>query len=157
MKKIFQKFSSLTVWILGGNKSKNHETSRFIHETQIFSISSSSTSSGSASSSTAASSSASISLLIREKKLGNRKDLELLIREISSEIKLMSSHVGSGGASRSVGLFLMRDKHESLGRLLAELQRRMRFLDETYRQKYEPRAESLMAEAARLGVTLPPP
>jgi hypothetical protein len=80
-----------------------------------------------------------------------RKDLERLISDISRAVRYLA------GPSRSGGLFMIREKQEELGRLLADLQRRMRMLDERGRRKYEPRAEGILADAAKLGVTLPPP
>lgn len=80
-----------------------------------------------------------------------RKELDRLISDISRSLRFLS------GPSRSGGLFLLREKHEELGRLLAELQRRMRMLDERNRIKYEPRAEGILADAAKVGSTLPPP
>lgn len=81
----------------------------------------------------------------------SRKDLDRLLAEISRSLRFLS------GPPRSGGLFLIREKHEELGRLLSELQRRMRLLDERNRRKYEPRAEDILADAAKVGITLPPP
>ncbi len=177
MKIIFQKFSSLTVWILGGNKSKNGDRGRLLHETQIFLNNSSRSASPSLHSQTPSLiESPSKSALhghfqridsaikndaVKEKKLGNRKDLELLLREISSEIKSMSdpglSPPVSVNDSPLAKSFLIPDKQQTLFRLWAELHRRIRLLNEAHRQKYQLRAESLMTEAACVGVTLPPP
>jgi hypothetical protein len=80
-----------------------------------------------------------------------RKDLNRLMQEISRALRFLS------GPPRSGGLFLIREQHEELGRLLSELQRRMRLLDEPNRRKYEPKAELILIDAAKVGITLPPP
>ncbi len=80
-----------------------------------------------------------------------RADFYRLFQEISRTLRFLAS------LARAGGLFLVREKHKELGRLLSELQRRISLLDEKNRQKYEARAQSLMADAAKVGITLPPP
>ncbi|GEM_PF-5858435 len=88
----------------------------------------------------------------RTKSVPNRgKELDRLLADISRALRFLS------GPSRSGGLFMLREKQEELGRLLTELQKRMRMLDERNRLKYEARAEGILADAAKMGITLPPP
>jgi hypothetical protein len=79
-----------------------------------------------------------------------RKDLIRLMGDISRELRIVS------GPARSSSLLKIRERHEELGRLLSELQRRLRRLDEANQRKYEQKAVAIMADAAKLGITLPP-
>jgi len=80
-----------------------------------------------------------------------RKDLDRLFTDLSRSLRTLSA------LSKTSSQFLIREKHEELGRLLSELQRRMRMLDEHHRLKYEARAEIVLAHAAKVGITVPPP
>jgi hypothetical protein len=52
---------------------------------------------------------------------------------------------------------LMHERLEEVARLLIELQRRLRMLEDGVREKYEARTHRLLAQAARFGITIPPP
>jgi hypothetical protein len=79
------------------------------------------------------------------------RDLERLFTEIAKGLRALSS------SSRIGGMSLMHERQEEMARLLLELQRRLRMLEDGVREKYEARAHRLLAQAARFGITLPPP
>jgi hypothetical protein len=78
------------------------------------------------------------------------QELERLFSEIGLRLKMLP-------ASGRLGSFLAREKQEEIGRMLADLQGRLRYLDEHFRLRYEARAGRLMVDAAKVGITLPPP
>ncbi|MDB5103871.1 MAG: hypothetical protein JWP91_1560 [Fibrobacteres bacterium] len=85
---------------------------------------------------------------------GNRnfhREIDRLFSDISKGLRFLSS------SGRFGGLTLMREKQEEVERLLSELQRRLRHLEDGVRDKYEERAHRILAQAARFGITLPPP
>jgi hypothetical protein len=77
-------------------------------------------------------------------------DIERLLGDISRGLRILTSPARAGG-------FLYREKQEEVGRLLAEMQSRLRLLEDPVRIKYEGKAGRVMNEAARVGITLPPP
>lgn len=79
------------------------------------------------------------------------RDLDRLFTDISRGLRALAS------GPRFGGMGLMREKHEEVSRLLSELQKRLRMLEDDVREKYEARAHRILAQAARLGITLPPP
>ena len=80
---------------------------------------------------------------------GLNRDLDGLLSEISRGLRALASPARAGG-------LFYREKQEEVGRLLSELQGRLRLLDEAIRLRYEARAGQLLADAARAGITLPP-
>jgi hypothetical protein len=78
------------------------------------------------------------------------RDLDQLFSDISRGLGTLSS-------SRFGGLSLMRENQDEVERLLSELQRRLRMLEDGVREKYEERTHRILAKAARFGITLPPP
>lgn len=81
---------------------------------------------------------------------GLHSELERLLSDISRGLRILTSPARAGG-------FLYREKQEEVGRQLAELQSRLRLLDDPERRKYESKAGRILAEAAQVGITLPPP
>lgn len=79
------------------------------------------------------------------------KDLDRLFTEISKGLRFMSA------PNRFGGMGLMREKQMEVERQLSELQRRLRHLEDGVRDKYEAKAHRVLAQAARFGITLPPP
>ncbi len=77
------------------------------------------------------------------------KELDRLLSDIGRGLRVLSSPTRAGG-------LFYREKQEEVGRLLAEMQNRLRLLDEDSRQRYETRAGQVLVDAARAGITLPP-
>jgi hypothetical protein len=77
------------------------------------------------------------------------REIERLFTEISRRLRSLSA------PSRAGGLFY-REKQEELGRMLSELQARLRLLEDADRLPYEARAGQVLAAAARAGITVPP-
>lgn len=80
-----------------------------------------------------------------------QRDIDRLFSDISDGLRFLASSGKFGGMS------LMRMKQEEVARMLSELQHRLRNLDDGVRDKYEARAHRILAQAARFGITLPPP
>jgi hypothetical protein len=80
---------------------------------------------------------------------GLHRDLDRLLSEITRGLRVLAS------PGRAGGLFY-REKQEEVGRLLSELQGRLRLLEDSLRQPYEAKASQVLADAARAGITLPP-
>lgn len=76
-------------------------------------------------------------------------DLDRLFSDIRRALRVLSSPARAGG-------MYYREKQEEVGRLLSDLQGRLRHLDDGLRQSYEARASQVLADAARAGITLPP-
>jgi hypothetical protein len=87
---------------------------------------------------------------VRSLSAGLHDDLDRLMGDISRSLRILTSPARAGG-------FLYREKQEEVGRLLAEMQSRLRLMDDPTRLKYEGRAGRVLNEAARVGITLPPP
>jgi hypothetical protein len=81
---------------------------------------------------------------------GFHAEVERLLSDISRGLRILTSPARAGG-------FLHREKQEEVGRKLAELQSRLRLLEDPERRKYEGKAGRILAEAAQVGITLPPP
>jgi hypothetical protein len=79
------------------------------------------------------------------------RDLDHLFSDISRGLRSLSTPARFG----SMGL--MRENQAEVKRKLSELQRRLRMLEDGARDKYEARAHRILAQAARFGITLPPP
>lgn len=79
----------------------------------------------------------------------DRVSLDDLLRRITISLRKLSSPARAGG------LFYVEAKEEVAG-LLAELQGRIRLLDDAARHPYESRAAELFAAAARAGILVPP-
>jgi hypothetical protein len=79
------------------------------------------------------------------------RDLERLFSEIGRGLRMLSTPTRFGGMG------LLRAKQTEVERQLSELQRRLRHLEDGVRDKYEVRAQRILAQAARFGITLPPP
>lgn len=79
------------------------------------------------------------------------RDLERLFAEIGRGLRMLSSPARFGGMG------LLREKQSEVERQLSELQRRLRQLEDGVRDRYEARAQRVLAQAARFGITLPPP
>lgn len=80
-----------------------------------------------------------------------QRDIDRLFSDIADGLRFLSSSGKFGGMS------LMREKQEEVERMLSELQNRLRHLEDEVRDKYEARAHRILAQAARFGITLPPP
>lgn len=80
---------------------------------------------------------------------GLPKDLDRLFTDITRGLRSLSSPARAGG-------LFYREKQEEVGRMLSDLQSRLRLLDETIRPRYEAKAGQVLADAARAGITLPP-
>jgi hypothetical protein len=80
-----------------------------------------------------------------------RVDVDRLLSDIGRGLRLLSA------PSRIGGMALVREKQYELGRQLAELQRQLRHLEDSARERYENRAQRVLEQAARHGITLPPP
>lgn len=76
------------------------------------------------------------------------RPLEALLRDIARGLRKLSSPARAGG-------LFYRETEEEVGRLLAELQGRLRHLDASDRGPYEARIGQVLAEAAHAGITLP--
>lgn len=79
------------------------------------------------------------------------RDLERLFADIGRGLRMLSS------PGRFGGMGLLREKQSEVERQLTELQRRLRHLEDGVRDRYEARAQRILAQAARFGITLPPP
>ncbi len=79
------------------------------------------------------------------------RDLDGLFSDISRGLRILSTPNRFGGTG------LMRENQDEVKRKLSELQRRLRMLEDGVRDKYEARAHRILAQAARFGITLPPP
>lgn len=84
-------------------------------------------------------------------KHGLHRDLDRLFTEIGRGLRMLSSPARFGGMG------LLREKQSEVERQLAELQKRLRHLEDGVRDRYEARAQRILAQAARFGITLPPP
>jgi hypothetical protein len=80
---------------------------------------------------------------------GLPRELDRLFSDISRGLRVLSSPARAGG-------MFYREKQEEVGRMLSELQNRLRLLDDGIRQPYEAKAGQVLAEAARAGITVPP-
>ena len=78
-------------------------------------------------------------------------DLDGLLSEIGRGLRMLST------PSRFGGMGLLREKQYEVERQLGELQRRMRHVEDKVRERYEDRAQRILEQAARYGITLPPP
>lgn len=89
----------------------------------------------------------------RERAAGRRAagDLDRLISEIGRGLRVLSA------PGRLSGVGLIREKQDEVERQLAELQRRLHRLEDGVRERYEDRAQRILEQAARYGITLPPP
>lgn len=79
------------------------------------------------------------------------RDLDRLFADIGRGLRMLSSPARFGGMG------LLREKQSEVERQLSELQRRLRHLEDGVRDRYEERAQRILAQAARFGITLPPP
>jgi hypothetical protein len=79
------------------------------------------------------------------------RELDRLFTDIAQGLRMLSSPTRFGGMG------LLREKQYEVARLLGELQRRLRHLDDRVRDRYEARAQRILEQAARFGITLPPP
>lgn len=80
-----------------------------------------------------------------------RVDVDRLLSDIGRGLRMLSVPPRMGGMG------LVREKQYELGRQLAELQRQLRHLEDKARERYETRAQRVLEQAARVGITLPPP
>lgn len=80
---------------------------------------------------------------------GPHRELDSLFSQISRGLRALSSPTRAGG-------LFYREKQEEVGRLLSEMQGRLRLLEDGIRQSYEAKASRVLADAARLGITVPP-
>lgn len=80
---------------------------------------------------------------------GRHRELDRLFADISRGLRILASPARAGG-------LFYREKQEEVGRLLSELQSRLRLLEDGMRQPYEARASQVLADAARAGITVPP-
>ena len=80
---------------------------------------------------------------------GRHRDMDRLFADITRGLRILASPARAGG-------LFYREKQEEVGRLLSELQSRLRLLDDGFRQPYEAKASQVLADAARAGITLPP-
>jgi hypothetical protein len=83
---------------------------------------------------------------------GMRKDPDRLLSEIGRGLRMLSTPPRPGG-----GTGLIRAKQYEVARQLGELQRCLRQLEDNVRERYERRAQRVLEQAARCGITLPPP
>ena len=81
----------------------------------------------------------------------HQRDIDRLFSDISEGLRYLSTSGKFGGMS------LLRGKQEEVARMLSQLQHRLRHLEDGARDKYEARAHRILAQAARFGITLPPP
>jgi hypothetical protein len=84
-----------------------------------------------------------------------RRKFQRDIDRLFSDIAVGLRHLATSG--KFGGMSLMREKQEEVERMLSELQHRLRHLEDGVRDKYEARAHRILAQAARFGITLPPP
>ena len=92
--------------------------------------------------------------LAKKEKAGSRgyqRDLDRLFSDISKGLRFLSA------PNRFGGMGLLREKQFQVEKQLSELQRSLRQLEDGAREKYEARAHRILAQAARFGITLPPP
>jgi hypothetical protein len=80
-----------------------------------------------------------------------RVDVDRLLSDIGRGLRLLSA------PNRIGGMGLVREKQYELGRQLVELQGQLRHLEDRARERYENRAQRVLEQAARYGITLPPP
>jgi hypothetical protein len=80
-----------------------------------------------------------------------RVDVDRLLGDIGRGLRLLSA------PNRVGGMGLVRERQYELARQLAELQRQLRSLEDSARERYENRAQRVLEQAARYGITLPPP
>lgn len=80
-----------------------------------------------------------------------QRDIDRLFTDIADGLRFLSTSGKFGGMG------LLREKQEEVERMLSELQHRLRHLEDDVRDKYEARAHRILAQAARFGITLPPP
>ena len=78
-----------------------------------------------------------------------RREIEHLLADIGRRLRALSAPARAGG-------LFYREKQEELGRMLSELQARLRLLEDAERLPYEARAGQVLAAAARAGITVPP-
>jgi hypothetical protein len=79
------------------------------------------------------------------------KDPDRLLSEIGRGLRMLST------PSRFGGTGLIREKQYEVARQLGELQRCLRHLEDKVRERYEDRAQRILEQAARCGITVPPP
>lgn len=79
------------------------------------------------------------------------RELDPLFADTKRALRVLSMSARQGGVA------LMHENQEEVGRLLIEIQSRLRMLDEGVRRKYEPKALGILTQAAKAGITLPPP
>jgi hypothetical protein len=82
---------------------------------------------------------------------GEPVDLDRLLSEIGRGLRMLSTPARFGGMA------LLREKQQEVARLLGELQRRLRQLEDGASSRYEERAQKVLELAARCGITVPPP
>ena len=93
---------------------------------------------------------------------GARKEPSAGGKAPKREVDRLMTEIGRGLRALSVpnrlgGIVLLREKHFEVERQLTELQRRLSRLEEGERERYEDRAQRILEQAARYGITLPPP
>jgi hypothetical protein len=81
--------------------------------------------------------------------VGVQRDLDALFSDITRGLRTLASPTRAGG-------LFHREKQEEVGRLLSELQNRLSLLEDARRRPYEAKANQVLADAARAGITLPP-
>lgn len=81
----------------------------------------------------------------------SHREMERLLAEIGRGIRVLATPPGIGG----MGMF--REKQYEVARQLGELQRRLSHLEDRAREAYEQRAQRILEQAARCGITVPPP
>ena len=80
-----------------------------------------------------------------------QRDIDRLFSDIADGLRYLATSGKFGG------MRVMRLKQEEVERMLSELQHRLRHLEDGVRDKYEARTHRILAQAARFGITLPPP
>ncbi len=93
---------------------------------------------------------------------GARKPAALLSQTLHRDLDRLFGDIGRGlrmlgTPTRFGGMGLFREKQTEVERQLSELQGRLRHLEDGVRNRYEERAQRILAQAARFGITLPPP
>lgn len=78
-------------------------------------------------------------------------DPDRLLTEIGRGLRMLSV------PSRIGGMAILREKQYEVARQLGELQRCLRQLEDKARKRYEGRAQRVLEQAARCGITVPPP
>lgn len=78
-------------------------------------------------------------------------DPDRLLTEIGRGLRMLSV------PSRFGGMAVLREKQYEVARQLGELQRCLRHLEDKVRERYEDRTQRVLEQAARCGITVPPP